>query len=218
MLNQLLPVPRKLFHLSGCTKHWRFPSVSCCKAAPFMESCGSLRVPPEALSVGTCWEQACQCFHKDSNQLCQGDFQGFVSWHRPKCAQTHFLHKEEGCCHPVSVGGKDLQFPVSPQSNFSSALLVAEGSVSLGPGPSWPRAGRWVSLFLQASDLFRAWHKTLPERKAGLCCCWISATPEMLQEGQGRSQDVAGTAAGHGHFGHLTTGNSPEWVVLLLLL
>lgn len=59
ILNQLLPAPRKLFHLSGCTKHGGDFHQS---PAPPMESCGSLRVPPEALSMGTCWEQHASAF------------------------------------------------------------------------------------------------------------------------------------------------------------
>lgn len=73
-LNQSLPLLRKLFYLSGCIKYWRrSPSMSCCSAAPFIESGESLRVTPEALCVGICWEQAYQSSHKDRNQLCQKD-------------------------------------------------------------------------------------------------------------------------------------------------
>lgn len=87
-LNQLLPLLRKLFHLSGCTKYWRRSQpISCCNAAAFTESQESLRVTLEALSLGICWEQTYQCFCKDRDQLCQEDEFCFLA-HTQICPNT----------------------------------------------------------------------------------------------------------------------------------
>lgn len=181
MLNQLLPALRELLHLSGCTKHWRrFPSASA-NLLLSRNHVGSLREPPEALFLGTCWEQACQCFHKDRDQLCQEDFPGFVSWQGPKCSQTCSLHEEEAAATVSVLVVRTCSFHFLLRPHFSgSCSSQREQSLS---GLSRPGAGRWMSLFLQGRYSFRAWHKTLPERKADLCCCWISAIAEMLQEG-----------------------------------
>lgn len=153
-------------------------------------------MPPEALSLGTCWEQHASTFLKTAISSAREISRGSCPGMAPNVSKHTPCRKKEAAAILLVV--RTCSFQSLLRSNFQG-LACPRGNVCLGPG----LAGGGVCPC-------RAWHSSLPDRKAGLCCCWISATPEMLQEGRGKSQGVAGAAAGHGYFGCLTTGNSPE--------
>lgn len=198
MLNQLLPILRNLFHLSGSTKHWkRFASVSCCKAAPFMESCGSLRVPPEALSWGICWEQACQCFHKDRNQLCQENLWPGTAPNVPK--HNPCMKKRAAAILSLLIV-RTCSFQFLLRSNFSSVLLVTEGTCLAGARGIQANsrqvdesvsAGQWLVQGLALNpareesrsvlllDLSHSWDPPGRSRKEP-GCCWDCSWPQSF--------------------------------------
>lgn len=179
ILNQLLPAPRKLFHLSGCTKHWRrFPSVSCSSHGIMREPEGASRGFVHGHLLGT----ACQCFYKDKNSSAREISRGLCPGTAPNVPKHTPCMKEGAAAILSLVVVRTCSFQFLLRSSFQD-LAGPRGIISLGPGLARPRAGRWRNLFLQGRDSFRAWHKSLPDRKAALCCCWIPATPEMLQEG-----------------------------------
>lgn len=109
-------------------------------------------VTPEALCWGILEEEACQCFHRHRNRLCQkGIF--FVC-----CAQTYLteaVQKEDDSCQSQvcsSVGGKGLQFLVPPEiSLFQISCLWGLGY------QSWQHTGEGVSCWRPATaGKFRA--------------------------------------------------------------
>lgn len=84
-------------------------------AAPFIESGESLRVTPEAVCLGICWEWAYWCFHKDMNHLCQ---KGGIC----------FLAQTQMCPNPILsllvVGAYRVQLLL--RYHFSNILLIQE--------------------------------------------------------------------------------------------